>query len=157
MTADLYQAVTQSRQGALTLCSRGHTALRPLAAVIAHAAAVRRGTRCTAEWLAVSAELADLRTCGETANVRSCANEQMAARHSSWRGNSAMSPDAHFAQSSHGICGDRPALPVSRPLASIRGRPDPCSTGSSDRRSDDEMATANQRHYMDIHLAHHLP
>ena len=40
MTADLYQAVTQSRQGVLALCSTGHTALRPLAAVIAHAAAV---------------------------------------------------------------------------------------------------------------------
>ena len=51
-------------------------------------------------------------------------------------GNSAMSPDAHLARSSRGICGDHPALPVSRPLASIRGRPDPCSTGSSDRRSD---------------------
>ena len=57
-----------------------------------------------------------------------------------------------------GICGDRPALPVTRSLASIRDRPNPCSTGSSDRRSDtdDEMATANQRHHMDIHLAHNL-
>ena len=55
-----------------------------------------------------------------------------------------------------GICGDRPALPVSRSLAGIRDRPDPCGTGSSDRRSDGEMATANQRHHMDIHLAHNL-
>jgi hypothetical protein len=53
--------------------------------------AVRRGIRCTAEWLAVSAELADLGA--PTARLRTSghANEQMAARHSSWRGKSAMS------------------------------------------------------------------
>ena len=97
---------------------------------------VRRGIRCTAEWLAVSAELADLGAPAARLRTSDHGNEQMAARHCSWRGNSAMSPDAHLARSSRGICGDHPALPVSRPLASIRGRPDPCSTGSSDRRSD---------------------
>jgi len=71
---------------------------------------------------------------------------------------SSVATDAHLVHPLHGNL-RKSSCAAGKQVASqhvIRDRPDACSSGS-DRRSDDEMAAANQRDRLDIQLVHNLP